>query len=151
MKFTTVALALTASTFLAAAALAHGGATGIVKERMEAMKSLGEAGKALAAMAKGETAFDADAVAAQARTMADHAGETMTRLFPEGSLDAPSEALPVIWEDWGRFSALAQTLETTSAQLEAAAYTGGLDAMRPAFAEVAETCGACHKAFRKEK
>ncbi len=151
MKTMTLALTLTASVLLVTSALAHGGATGIVKERMEAMKSLGAAGKALAAMVKGETAFDADAAALHARTMADHGGEAMTTLFPKGSLDAPTEALPAIWEDPERFNDLALALETRATALEVIVRSDELDAMRPAFAAVAETCGACHKTFRKEK
>lgn len=147
----TFAQAAAVAALLAGVAYAHGGATGIVKERMEAMKSLGGAGKALAAMAKAEAPFDAEAAALHARTMAAHGGEAMTKLFPDGSLDAPTEALPAIWEDWDRFSELADLLTTRAEALEVAAQTGGLDAMRPAFAGVAETCGACHKAFRKEK
>lgn len=134
-----------------AAAFAHGGATGIVKERMEAMKALGASGKALAAMARNEAPFDPDAAATHAEVMAGHGGDSMTALFPEGSLKDPSEALPVIWDEWDRFAALADSLQDSAAALKSAAQTGDIDVFRPAFARVAGTCGACHEDFRQKK
>ena len=98
----------------------HGGATGIVKERMDLMESMGDALKALAAMMKGEQPYDAEKVRSLALTIADKSGETMTELFPEASLDPPTEALPEIWSDWKRFTDLA---DQTSAYATALAAT----------------------------
>ncbi|MEZ5877565.1 MAG: cytochrome c [Tepidamorphaceae bacterium] len=72
-----------------ATAFAHGGATGIVKERMDAMGDMGDVVKRLSAMMRGETAYDADAVKAGAKTIRSHAGSTMTGLFPEGERASP--------------------------------------------------------------
>lgn len=96
------------------AALAHGGATGMVKERMDSMKAMGEAVKATSAMFKGETTYDADAVNAAAKTIKAHSGEALTKLFPKGSGHEPSEALPKIWTDWEQFEQLAKRLEILS-------------------------------------
>ncbi len=117
-----VAAALLAVGFaLPAGPLAHTGATGIVKERMELMKSVGAAMKILAKMFKGEEAYDAEAVRKAATQIQGHGGETMTKLFPEGSLDKPTEALPTIWEDWERFELLAAQLTDYSGALARAA------------------------------
>ncbi|MEJ6478909.1 MAG: cytochrome c [Octadecabacter sp.] len=105
----------------AAGAFAHNGATGIVKERMDAMMAMGNAVKALAPMMRGEIAHDADAVRAAAATFTAHAGETMTRLFPEGTGGSPSAAKDAVWEDWDEFASLAQQLATYSAGLALAA------------------------------
>ena len=107
-----------------ATAFAHGGATGIVKERMDAMGDMGDVVKRLSAMMRGETAYDADAVKAGAKTIRSHAGSTMTGLFPEGSAHPPSEAKPEIWSDWDAFTALADQLETFAQGLEGAADNG---------------------------
>ena len=107
-----------------AAAHAHGGATGIVRERMEAMEAMGEAVKTLTAMMSGETDYDAATVREQAATIRSHAGEAITGLFPEGSGGEPSEAKPGIWSDWDEFAALAAQLETYAEGLEAAAGNG---------------------------
>ena len=104
--------------------LAHGGATGVVKERMEVMKTIGAAMKRIAAMMHGKQDYDAAAVRDAARTIEALGGDTMTDLFPEGSALEPSEARPVIWEDWNRFQALARDLVLNSRALAEASGNG---------------------------
>lgn len=105
-------------------AFAHGGATGVVKERMDAMDAMGEAVKTLAAMMRGETKYNAETVRETAAVIDNHAGEAMTALFPEGSDGEPSEAKPAIWTDWQEFQALAGRLDILAAGLGAAADNG---------------------------
>lgn len=100
----------TAGLIAGAAALAHSGATGVVKERMDGMVALGNVVKELTPMMRGQTPYDADSVRAGADVMIEHGGEQMTRLFPEGSDGMPSQALPTVWEDWEEFTALAEQL-----------------------------------------
>lgn len=109
---------------LAMGAWAHSGATGVVKERMDAMKSMGKAVKAIKPMMTGEAAYDADAVRKAARTIAAQAGDEMTALFPEGSDEAPSEVLPTVWSDQERFEDLAEALQKAALGLEKAAGNG---------------------------
>lgn len=106
------------------AAFAHGGATGIVKERMDAMGAMGDAVKTLSAMMRGETEYDEGVVQREAAKLKAHGGDAMTSLFPEGSDGAPSEAKPEIWSNWDEFEALAMRLETLAAGLEIAAGNG---------------------------
>ena len=101
--------------------LAHGGATGVVKERMEAMEAISKANKSLSAMFKGDVDYDPASVRDSALRIKRHAGEAMTELFPEGSDGKPSEALPMIWDDWATFEALAADLATYSQGLADAA------------------------------
>lgn len=106
------------------AAFAHGGATGIVKERMDAMIALGKAAKSLSSMMRGQDDYDAGTVRAAAAEIEAHAGDAMTKLFPEGSEGMPSEARAEIWSDWNTFSELAMRLETLAVGLQAAAGNG---------------------------
>lgn len=107
-----------------AGALAHGGATGIVKERMDAMSAMGDAMKALTAMMRGETGYDAGAVRSNAEVLQEHSGEALTKLFPEGSLQMASEARPEIWQNWQEFSDLSAQLEVFASALGNAAEKG---------------------------
>jgi cytochrome c556 len=100
---------------------AHSGATGVVKERMELMGSIGDATKALSEMMKGSVEYDAAKVKSLAKTIEGHGGETMTVLFPKDSLDHPSEALPAIWTDWERFAEIADQLSAYAGALGKAA------------------------------
>lgn len=136
-------------------ALAHEGATGVVAERMEAMKSLGDTMKALAAMYRGRAPYDPAAVRDGAEEIRRHGGDSMMALFPPGSLQHPSEAQPEIWEDWERFGDLAEDLRVSAAALEAAAgvdlaSTDAPPQSRTAFARLGRVCTACHTDFRRE-
>ena len=106
------------------AALAHTGATGVVKERMDGMGELREAMKRLTPMMRGQADYDPDVVRSAADTMIRHAGSQMTDLFPEGSNEKPSEALDTIWEDWEEFAALAEALRTSAEGMKQAADNG---------------------------
>lgn len=105
--------------------LAHGGATGIVKERMEMMKSLGEAMKQLKGMFQNKATYDANKVRKAAQAIKSHGAEKLTKLFPKGSIHKPSEALPAIWKDWDQFKTLANNLSAFATSLEAAADNPG--------------------------
>ena len=106
------------------AALAHSGATGVMKERMDAMGEMGVEMKRLAPMMRGQTEYDPGVVRNAADTMIGHAGAQMTELFPEGSNGEPSEALDTIWEDWEEFAALAEALRTSAEGMKLAADNG---------------------------
>lgn len=108
----------------AVTATAHTGAMGVVKERMDAMSTIGDANKVLRAMFSGEAAYDADAVAENAAIIQGHAGSALTELFPQGSLDTPTEAKPEIWQNWPEFTALAERLERSAEALAKAAPNG---------------------------
>lgn len=138
------------------ASRAHEGAAGIVAERMEMMKSLGDAMKRLASMYRGEAPYHPAAVRDAAGIIGRHGGEQMTRMFPPDSHAHPSEALPEIWEDWDRFQELAEELTANAAALADAANRGdtaGDAAALPSrrdFARLGRVCSACHTEFRKE-
>ena len=111
MKKTTLLLSLIA---VSAASLvwAHGSATGIVKERMDGMVAMSKATKAITPMMRGNVEYNAEAIRDYARTIEEHAGEAMTKLFPEGSGGMPSEAKDDVWTDWEQFEVLAMQLES---------------------------------------
>ena len=123
MKKTTILAAIVASS-TALTAFAHGGATGIVKDRMDAMAEMGKAVKAVTPMMRGEAAYDADVLRQAAATFSRHAGEAMTQLFPEGTGGAPSEAKETVWTQWEEFSELAERLGVIAEGLAGAADNG---------------------------
>lgn len=116
----TGAMALAAST-IAAVALAHTGASGVVLERMNGMTALRDTMAQLAPMMQGTVAYNAITVSEGGRVMASHAGNAMLSLFPEGSIQGTTFAKPEIWSEWQRFAALAQELETYAEALAVAA------------------------------
>ncbi|UZD92649.1 cytochrome c [Cognatishimia activa] len=123
MKSTKFGLAL-AATLTASLALAHGGATGIVKERMDGMVAMQKAVKTVTPIMRGQVDYDAEAARAFATSVVAHSGEAMTELFPEGSGGKPSEAKDQVWSDWEGFEKLAMDLEILGQALFEAADNG---------------------------
>lgn len=124
MKFRVMTIAGTLVLAGAAAALAHGGATGIVKERMDAMDEMGDVMKSLSSIMRGDKDYDAAAVRSGAEVIQSHSGEALTKLFPEHSIEGPSEAKPEIWSNWQEFKSLADQLELFAAALGQGADNG---------------------------
>lgn len=110
----------------AMAAFGHGGATGIVGERMMGMMMLGEQVKLLAPIADDPGLQDLDKVREAAAMIEMHAGAAMTDLFPEGSIEGPSEAKPAIWQRWEDFTAYSNRLGDLGRELDNAAQAARL-------------------------
>ena len=146
MKPIPLSLALIACASLA---LAHAGATGFVKERMDGMESLADAMKSLAQMARSGEA-DARRITGIALAIQAQSGEAMTARFPEGSAPPISEAAPRIWQDWEGFNTISATLFDAAVQLEAQAGSPDLN-LAQTLQDMGATCLACHQDYRVSK
>ena len=143
--------AATLATLIPVLAFAHSGASGIILERMEAMKEIADSMKTIGGMLRGKLEFDNAAASQAAKTISSHAAK-MTELFPENSGKHPSEALPAIWQNWDEFSQFAAALDTKSAELQLqAAAAGSVRDIASQFKSVAGTCSGCHEKFRLKK
>lgn len=129
---------------------AHDGATGVVKERMDAMTAMGAAMKTLAQMMRNKTPYDPARVKAAARTIASHGGRSLLVLFPHESLQAPTLARPEIWTGWREFSDLAMGLTATAGALATAA-DGPRTVSKSAFTRLSRVCSGCHDAYRLKR
>ncbi|KNG95678.1 c-type cytochrome [Pseudaestuariivita atlantica] len=123
MKSIKVTLAVVAS-LSAGIALAHSGATGVVKQRMDGMAAMQKAVKAITPIMRGQVDYDPEAVRAFAASVEMHSGEAMTKLFPEGTGGKPSEAKDSVWSDWEGFEKLAVELEVLGRALGEASENG---------------------------
>ncbi|MGI9364213.1 MAG: c-type cytochrome [Rhizobiaceae bacterium] len=143
--FTSLALGI------AGYAMAHSGATGIVKTRMDQMMEIGEAMKTIGQMIQGKIAFDAKAARIAANAVAENA-KAIPDLFPHGSNKAPSEAVAAIWENWEEFKTLASEMEKDASTLsDAAGSASNAQALQPMFGQLGKTCSSCHSKFRVKK
>lgn len=124
--------------------LAHQGATGIVKERMDAFKQSQDDLKAAIKAAK---AGDFATVESRGRALADWAA-VMVTFFPEGSNAKPSEAAPAIWSDFVGFSARAEVFSDAATGLVNAAKAQDKAAVMAAIGTTADSCKSCHKVYR---
>lgn len=134
-------------------ATAHEGATGIVKERMDMMKGMGDSMKTMTDMLKGKATFDHQAIAMMAEEMQAHA-EQMSNLFPdtEESRDGhKSYAKEEIWKRWDDFEKTGKQLAVASDKLVEVAGESDQRAIKKQIVVTAKTCKTCHTDFRKPK
>ena len=125
-------------------ALAHSGATGIVKERMDMFKKNQNNLKAIKSHIRSENYESIVKLADEIRDWA----VKMPEYFPEGSNEKPSEASPAIWLDFDGFKNAAIKNETTAKQLIAAAKAEDQKAVVDGFKAVAASCKSCHQSYK---
>ena len=140
-------LAASAAGLAAFAALAHSGATGVVKQRMDGMKEMSHAAKAMGAVKAGAIPFSFETLNLAGREIAKH-GAKARELFPEGSLTAPTEALPVIWSDRETFDRLLDQMTDAAEKLAVSADRDEATALAN---RIGGLCKDCHATFRKKK
>lgn len=122
----------------------------VVAQRIDLMKSIGEAMKVMAPMFNGQADLQFDVVAAEAARLHREAGQSLA-LFPPGSLTPPSRAQPEVWSFWPEFEKRARALEAHGADLAAAADRRDGAAAAGAFLALTRTCSECHRYFRARK
>ena len=89
-------------------------------------------------------AFHAEAIA--------EAAEYVPEMFPSGSTQPPTDALPVIWEKQDQFKQAAERAHELAQKLAETAKGGDAKATQAAFATLGkEGCGGCHETFRKKE
>lgn len=151
MKIQALAAGAAITIIIASTALAHKGATGMVKMRMDAMSAISDNMKSISAMLLGKATFDGALISKQAEEIAGHAAA-----FPDHFAmqmdDEITEAAPTIWEKpdaFNRQSAELTALATTLSLKAAEAETGKV--LMTDFQAVAGTCKTCHEQFRIKK
>ena len=122
-----------------------------IKYRQSALTVMNTHFGRVAAMAAGRIPYDAKAAADNAAIAV-----TMSRLpfvaFGEGTEKGlPNRAKPEVWSQSAKFKELAEKMQAELVQLDVAAKTGSLDALKPAVGAVGAACKACHDDYRAEK
>lgn len=121
-----------------------------VKYRQSALSVMGTHFGRLGAMVNGKVPFDAKVAADSAELVATMAKLPWAGFGPGTDKDSRSKAMSEVWTEQAKFKAGSDKLAAESAKLAAAGKTGNLDALKTAFGATAETCKACHDAFRNK-
>ena len=125
-------------------ALAHKGAMGIVKERMDKFEASEKATKRIKqALSRGDTTV----VKTEAEFLVSWAHE-MERYFPKHTNQPPSEARDEIWLQWDDFLGAIQSFDNTAQALVDTSTTGDTRLIGKAFKEMTKSCKSCHQQFR---
>lgn len=101
------------------------------------------------AMANGKAPFDAKVAAENAEVLAAVSRWQFSG-FVDGSDKGDTQAKPEIWTEPAKFREKASRSQEDVIKLNAAAKTGNLEAIKTAVGSVAQSCTACHDAYRKE-
>jgi len=152
MRIGTIALAASTLLFAAtASAGGHGAAaatpdfSGITHGRQAGMRMSGALmGSMKAAVARGD---DVKTQSFAARTLQGWA-KSVPGMFPEGSNQGETSALPAIWSDWAGFQAASDAYLAAATKLATAAQAGDKDAFSAALGEVAARCSGCHAKYK---
>jgi cytochrome c556 len=115
----------------------------VVQDRVQLMRGMAEATKALGEMARGQSAFDANAAAEAIGKLAGQAGLIAPRFEPPAQ-DPNSKARAGIWSNWGDFTAHADRLYDAAMQAE----VGSLEALTASLPAVMAACKSCHQSYR---
>lgn len=151
MKFTTLAsaaLALSAALLgvsASAQTLQFGKSEDAIKYRQNALFVMGQHFGSLGAMANGRAPFNAE--------LAQQNGAVLQTLasLPWQAFGAGTEggkAKPEVWAEKAKFDEHASQMVDQASKLAAAAKTGDLAQLKAAFGPAAQSCKACHDAFR---
>jgi len=124
---------------------------GPIRDRHELMEAQGQEAQAINdAFNVGVEGFDTGIIQRNAGQIAASAHQ-IPSLFPKGSLDPNSRALPAIWENdnWDKFEALAKQLEHQANSLANGAGSGQDESLHGKAQKMFATCKSCHDQFRK--
>lgn len=151
-KILTAALALAVGVSIigVGAGLAAGSADDMINARQAEMKVNMKAMKDLVAMLKGATPYDAAAVQAAAKAMADARAEGVAKdvwnASSQQGATIKSGAKPDIWTDQAGFAAAWTDFDTAVAAVAASTDEASFKA---AFPKLGASCKGCHEKFRQ--
>jgi len=121
---------------------------GPIRDRHWLMENMGNQAEDInEAFNLGSEGFDTEVIMRAAGAIAMNA-HRIPSLFPKGSTDPKSRALPAIWENWDKFTALAKQLEDQAASLQRAAGAEDDEFLKEKSKTLFATCKSCHDEFR---
>ena len=130
--------------------LAHMGAKGIVKERMQLMKSYAASMKAINVELRDMASVNYILINAEANKIAE-SSQAIMGLFPPGSGGGVSEASPKIWQNPDDFMKIIEDLKKAARKLAQSTGTGVPKLVIENFRALGGTCKNCHQKYRVKK
>jgi cytochrome c556 len=133
---------------LAFAALGSGADEAAIKYRQNVMEAVGGTMGAIVALAKQEVSHPAH-LALHARNMAVLAS-VVPDVFPTGSGEGDTDALPEIWSKPEAFKERLDAFVGAAKKLDAVVATGEMAGFGDALGALGQSCKGCHDDFRAE-
>jgi cytochrome c556 len=119
-----------------------------ITQRQNLMKNNQEQVRTLTGMARGQAPFNAATAQAALQRVAQNA-QQIPALFPPGSQQGKTAALPTIWERKADFDAHAAKLEQDAKAVQASITDQA--SLQAAIQRVGQNCGGCHETYRRKE
>jgi cytochrome c556 len=119
-----------------------------IKYRQGILQAQGWNTEIMAAMVKGERPYNKDEFVTHAVYLEQLSHMAWDGFTPGSDQGAPTKAKPEIWTDNAKFKQAALNLQNETPKLVAAAKTGDMNQIKPAFSDVGKACKGCHDDFR---
>lgn len=145
-----LALAATAITTAVPAAAQFAKPEDAIEYRKSSFFLLGQHFSRVGAMANGKVPFDAKVAQENAELVATLAKLPAAGFGPGTDKGGNTKAKPEVWTEQAKFKEHADKLLTETTKLAAAAKTGDVAQLKAAFGPAAQTCKACHDAFKNK-
>ena len=129
---------------------AHMGAKGVVKERMQLMKSYAASMKKINKELRDKTSVNYVLIKLEANDIAE-SSQSIMELFPPGSGGGMSEASLKIWQQPSDFKKIKEDLKQAAQRLAQATSTGVPNVVIEQFRALGGTCKKCHQKYRVKK
>ena len=129
---------------------AHMGAKGVVKERIQLMKSYAASMKKINKEFRDKTSVNYVLIKLEAIDIAESSQKIM-ELFPPGSGGGMSEASNKIWQQPSDFKKIIEDLNQAAQRLAQATNTGVPNLVIEKFRALGGTCKKCHQKYRVKK
>ena len=129
---------------------AHMGAKGVVKERMQLMKSYAASMKKINKELRDKTSVNYVLIKLEANDIVENSRKVM-ELFPPGSGGGMSEASLKIWQQPSDFKKIIEDLKQAARKLAQSTGTGVPKLVIENFRALGGTCKNCHQKYRVKK
>ena len=119
-----------------------------IKYRQSSLFVMGQHFGRIGAMANGKAPFDAKLAADNAEVVASMSKLPWVAFGPGTEKGGNTKAKAEIWTEQAKFKENNENLMAATSKLAVAAKAGNLDTLKTAFSATADTCKACHDAYR---
>lgn len=145
-----VILGVVSLTFMAGSVHAESEPDDIIKYRQNVMKANGAHMAAAGAILQGKVGEYRKHLGEHVRAIQE-INRDVAALFPKGSDFGETKALDGVWQKRAEFEKRAKDTNQKAAAFGKSVAAGDTKAQLAAFKELADSCKACHKDFRKEE
>jgi cytochrome c556 len=121
-----------------------------IKFRQGVLQAQGWNAGIMNAMIKGEKPYNKDEFLLRATYLEELSHMAWEGFIRGSDQGAPTKAKPEIWTEPAKFTQYQVDMQAAASKLVAAAHSGDMGVIKPAFNDLGKACGNCHDDFRNK-